>query len=298
MEAIQDKQEMFKVLNRVYDGWLNYEFIRFYYQNSMYMNWGFWNEKTHTAKEACDNLVDALMGFIPEKTGNILEVACGAGGVTRRLFNFYMPSDITAINISEFQLEVANKIAPGCNFLLMDATDLKFQDNTFDNMISVEAAFHFNTREKFFGEAYRVLKPGGKLVMSDIVFSSSFFSKIIGSPLAKLGLAKRNKTTTTPDQAAHQKGMSTYGGHLGDGFNTLEDYKKLFADAGFKNIVIEDITKNTWRRYVFGMFKSIPRYAAGSIRKSITSFFYWLFFFLYFEVRKPVDKYLMISAQK
>ena len=40
----------------------------------------------------------------------------------------------------------------------MDATELDFRDNSFDSIICVEAAFHFDTREKFVREAYRVLK--------------------------------------------------------------------------------------------------------------------------------------------
>ena len=31
----------------------------------------------------------------------------------------------------------------------MSATDLQFPDNTFDTILCVEAAFHFNTREQF-----------------------------------------------------------------------------------------------------------------------------------------------------
>ena len=144
------------------------------YEGSNFLNVGYWREGTSGAREACENLMEELLARIPEKRGKILDVACGKGGTTRYLCNYYDPADVVGINISAEQLEKCRAIAPGCTFLEMDATKMDFPDSSFDNIVSVEAAFHFDTREKFLNEAFRVLKDGGRLVMTDIIMPQDF----------------------------------------------------------------------------------------------------------------------------
>lgn len=159
---------------RVYDRTMPGSNQRRYYENSGYFNFGYWEAGAKSQREASDALVDQLTARIVGKTGRILDVACGLGASTRRLAQSYAPGMITGINISRAQIAEAPARAPGCAFRVMDATQLDFPDNHFDAVICVEAAFHFDTRDKFLKEAHRVLKPGGSLVLSDILFRTMF----------------------------------------------------------------------------------------------------------------------------
>ena len=75
------------------------------------------------------------------KGSRILDVGCGIGGSSRILAKFY-GFNVTGITISPAQVKRARELTPhglNCNFQVMDALDLKFEDGSFDAVWSVEA---------------------------------------------------------------------------------------------------------------------------------------------------------------
>jgi MPBQ/MSBQ methyltransferase len=198
---------------RFYDRTLKIQAYRRYYDDAGYFNFGYWGGGAKSQRDASDALVDQLVERIAVKGGRILDVACGAGGTTKRLTRSYEPEQVTAINISDAQLNAARERVPGAAFLHMNATELEFPAGHFDAVFCAEAAHHFNTRQAFFGEAFRVLKPGGSLVLSDMLFRSypRFLARFDDVPLAN----------QLPDIAA---------------------YRAQLEAAGFTAVSIEDVT--------------------------------------------------------
>lgn len=150
-----------------YDAVFLTEHVRQFYGGTDYMNFGFWEPHVSTQREACDNLMAKLVSMLANTDGAVLDVACGMGETTRYIGQIFEPQNVTGINISQKQIEQSQLKNPDSRFHVMDATELAFPDASFDHVISVEAAFHFDSREAFLREVCRVLKPGGRLVMSD-----------------------------------------------------------------------------------------------------------------------------------
>jgi SAM-dependent methyltransferase len=197
-----------------YDLFFSDPILARFFGNSQYANFGFWTPRPATPAAACDQLVDLVIGQLPEPAGRVLEVACGRGASTNRLAQFADPDSLTAINVDPAQVDAARRLFPLCHFETMDATDLTFDDETFDQVVSVEAAFHFDSRERFLREAWRTLKPGGQLVMSDLLMAA-------GAPLVPA--------------ANHLAG--------------LDAYRELLHRSGFGNVRIADITAQSWKPF-------------------------------------------------
>jgi len=188
---------------------------RRYYENSGYFNFGYWSAGAQSQREASEALVDQMVARIADKTGRVLDVACGLGGSTRRLAQTYPPDMITGINISTTQLADARALAPGCAFQFMNATQLDFPDNHFGAVVCIEAACHFDTRDDFLKEAHRVLRPGGSLALSDVLFRPSGLNAL----LSQFGQVPRANLVPT---------IAEYGARL--------------AAAGFVSIDVMDAT--------------------------------------------------------
>src|SRR5678816_4246097 len=134
-----------------------------------FLNFGYWRADTTSQREACENLVELVLSFLPVRQGTVLEAGCGVGGVAKYISRYFAPSAITGINVVDEQLKACRERLPAASFQAMDAARLTFDDATFDVVLSVESAFHYETREQFFMHAFRVLKPGGYLALADIL---------------------------------------------------------------------------------------------------------------------------------
>ncbi len=156
-----------------YDSWTEDKLLERLWGEHIHLGFYPANKKNIDFRKAKEQFVHELVAWsgldkLP-KGSRILDVGCGIGGSSRILSEYY-GFNVTAITISAAQVKRANELTPfgcKCNFKVMDALDLKFEDGTFDGIWSVEAGAHMNDKIKFADEMLRTLRPGGYLAIAD-----------------------------------------------------------------------------------------------------------------------------------
>lgn len=137
-----------------------------------WLNLGLWEGDGSDPTEApiaVRRLVERIVGDLPTG-GDVLDVGNGLAAQDPVIAAVSHSRSLTALNITASQLRAGRErlAAAGARGVNGDACRMPFPAATFDGVISVEAAFHFSSRARFFAEASRVLRPGGVLTMSDV----------------------------------------------------------------------------------------------------------------------------------
>lgn len=143
--------------------------------------------------------------------GTILDIGGGGEGIIGRIYR----SQVTAIDNRQEELDEAPE---GCTKLLMDACDIEFKDNIFDNVSLFYTLMYIDKSKhtKVIKEAYRVLKRGGELYIWDTMINEA-------NPfLVELNIDIGDSTVNT-----------TYGVYKENAFQDKDYYKSICEELGF-----------------------------------------------------------------
>jgi|SRR5688572_6894747 len=217
------KQQVAEMFNDI-AGW--YDFMNRFLSGGVDVYW---------RKMAIRQLTDIQ----PER---ILDIATGTGDLAIRAARRFPQAQITGIDISTGMLELGRKkianllLNKQIQLLEGDSEAINFDDGTFDAVTVAFGVRNFANLEKGLGEMYRVLKPGGRMVILEFskpcqrIFKSmyDFYMKFV---------APRVASWVTRNKEAYQ-----YLHNSVKAFPEGEEFLHVLQHTGFKEISLKRLS--------------------------------------------------------
>jgi len=187
---------------------------------------GYWETGKETPDEAVEKLVDLVANRAAIKEGGrVCDIGCGYGGAAR-LLSLKRKAAVTGFSVSSRQIEQARQLDSQSTYYLRDWLENGMANASFDAAIAIESSEHMTDKQKFFDEAARVLRPGGKVSVA----------------------AWLSKENPRPWQIQFLLEPICREGRL-PSLGTPSEYRMMMERAGFKNVVFEDLStavRKTW----------------------------------------------------
>lgn len=133
---------------------------------------------------------DVLAELEKEDFSDLLDCGCGTAPMISLLREKYPDRHYTGIDLTPGMIAAAKaKHMEGVELVVGDCEKLPFENGRFDVVICCQSFHHYPNVQDFFDSVYRVLRPGGRLILRDMTAKTApvrWFFNHIEMPLINL----------------------------------------------------------------------------------------------------------------
>ncbi len=197
-------------------------------KENLALHYGYWDETTKSHHQALINKNQVLYDLAGISVADhVLDAGCGIGGSSIWMAKQH-GNQMTAITISKQQTEHAAQhakrqgVADKTDFQVADFCATPFADESFDVIWGLESVCHALNKGDFLKEAFRLLRPGGRIVVCDGFITRREFNDDEWEDI-----------------------VSCLNGWAVPNLCSQDEFKQLLADNQFSHISYTDITAET-----------------------------------------------------
>ena len=149
------------------------------------LHYGYFHKGDESLIEATDELTNQMLRLAELQSGlHVLDVGCGTGKAACRMAGEYS-ARVTGISPSGACVERAQVLADKtgqqglATFCAGDGTAMSFSANTFDRVWVMESSHLMQDKPALLSECARVLRPGGRVVLCDIIVKRKLALEVV-----------------------------------------------------------------------------------------------------------------------
>ncbi len=177
----------------------------------------------------------------------VADLGCGMGGTMRHFLDRHAALSMIGVTVSDFQVTEGNKLLKKYPAVIVkeDFRNTSISSNSVDGAIAMESFCHSGHSVDTLKEAYRMLKPGKRLVIGDAFLKKSPHKLCLGSSYSYRKLCEKWSL---------------------EGLGIIQEVKENLEKIGFSKVNVEDISPRV-APSVFHVPFAIPLFLLKKITK-------------------------------
>ncbi len=200
-------------------------------KNTPALHFGYYDDKATRHHEAVERANEVMADWAGIKESErVIDAGCGLGHSSLWLAK-HRNARVTGLTLVQKQVDTLQKYISlnnieNVNFEVADYHHMPFENNSVDVVWAIESVCHSADKSLFYKEAYRVLKPGGRLIIGENLRTERPLDEVREALLKEIFHA-----WAIPD------------------LDTYEEHRSHALNSGFVSFESKDVTKNMMVSY-------------------------------------------------